>query len=649
MEPQRLPPAADQPEPRPAADFALGDRLVRPALNRIDGPDGAAVLEPRVMEVLVYLARRRGEVVSKEELVREVWGGRFVSDDVVWRSIGELRRALADDPRQPRAIQTVARRGYRLLPEAAPSEAPEPETTPTPAPIPDTPAEDARLPSRPAGRRRTAGLALALLLLVAAGLAAARFADRAASGHRTPERLRLAVLPFEELGEAYAEPYWAEGLTDELISRLGALDPDRLGVVGRWSVARMGPERDLRRLGRELGVDYVLEGSVRREAGRLRVAARLLQVSDQTAVWNETLDLTPQRALELQGHVAGRVAEALALELLPERREALARAAAVTPEAHDALLRARYLLQRGTLESVERSVPLFERAAAAAPDAPASAPAWAGLADALHLLALTGSVPPREGYPRAEAAARRALALDPAQADTRATLGSILFRHHWDWPGAEAEFRRALAGNPSSAVAHHDYAWFLVAMGRFEEGLAAMRRAQELDPLSLRANADVGWVFYRARRTREAIAEMRRLLDLEPGFMAARQCLERALVERGALAEALAVAREGLRIAGVPAEEIDRLAAGTPAEALRRISAWRMGRLEERARTRYVSPFALAAGAAEMGDRARALAELERAWEGRDPSLPTLAVDPVFAGLRGEGRFRRLVERLRLP
>lgn len=667
-------------EPQPASssllpDFLLGDHRVRPALNRVDGPRGAAVLEPRVMEVLVYLFRRRGEVVPKEELVREVWGGRFVSDDVVWRSIAELRRALGDDARRPRVIETVARRGYRLLPEAeagpralpalepfedgaaeraderavtapalptAGDPLPEPPLAQT-APLPASPSSAARLP------RRLRSL-IALLLLLAAGVAAALLADRAVSRSSPPERIRLAVLPFTELGAAGDDAYWTAGLTDELISRLGALEPQRLGVVGRWSVSDLaGSGRDLRRIGRELGVDYVLEGSVRREAGRVRVAARLLQVSDQTAVWSESLDLTPRRALELQGYVAGRVAEALALELLPGRRAALGRAAAVTPEALDAQLRGRYLLQRGTPEAVARSVPLFEKAAAAAPDSPAAAPAWAGLADALHLLALSGALPPGEGYPRAEAAARRALALDPGLADTRAVLGSIRFRHHWDWQGAEAEFRRALADNPGSAVALHDYAWFLVAMGRFEEGLEAMRRAREIDPLSLRANADVGWVLYRAGRGREAIAEMRRLLDLEPGFAAARLCLERALVERGALAEALAVAREGLVISGVPAGDVAELTAGRPAEALRRISARRLRRLEERGRTGYVSPYALAAGAAEAGDREGALEQLERAFVGRDPSLPAVAVDPVFTAIRGDRRFRELVARLRLP
>lgn len=670
-------------EPQPAssslpADFLLGDHRVRPALNRVDGPRGAVALEPRVMEVLVYLSRRRGEVVPKEELVREVWGGRFVSDDVVWRSIAELRRALGDDARRPRVIETVARRGYRLLPEAetgpralpamepvedgtaervdertvtAPAVplSPAPGTPlPEPArvqaePLPVSPSPAARLP------RRFRSL-IALVLLLAAGVAAALLADRAVSRSSPPERVRLAVLPFAELGATADDPYWAAGLTDELISRLGALEPRRLGVVGRWSVSDLADSgRDLRKLGRELGVDYVLEGTVRREAGRVRVAARLLQVSDQTAVWSESLDLTPRRALELQGYVAGRVAEALAIELLPERRTALARAAAVTPEAHDAQLRGRYLLQRGTPDAVARSVPLFETAAAAAPDSPAAAPAWAGLADALHLLALSGALPPGEGYPRAEAAARRALALDPGLADTRAVLGSIRFRHHWDWAGAEAEFRRALADNPGSAVTLHDYAWFLVSMGRFEEGLAAMRRAREIDPLSLRANADVGWVLYRAGRGREAIAEMRRLLDLEPGFGAARLCLERALVERGALAEALAVAREGLVISGVVAGEVAELTAGRPAEALHRISARRLRRLEERGRTGYVSPYALAAGAAEVGDHEQALEQLERAFVGRDPSLPSLAVDPVFAGIRGDRRFRELVARLRFP
>lgn len=467
----------------PAAPFPFGPFTVRPDLNRLEGPAGAVPLEPRVMEVLVYLFRRQGEVVSKEELVREIWDGRFVSDDVVWRSIGELRRALGDDARPPRLLQTVPKRGYRLLPPAAP--------------------EPVRPPSL--WRRRLLAGALGL-----AGLAAGWYAvDRARA---------TAPLP------------------------------------------------------------------------------------------------TP-----------------------------------ATPEIRDALLQGKYLLQRGTPETLAQSLAPFERAAALAgraADRRSEAAAWAGLADARHLLVLQRETAPRTGYPLAEAAARRALALDPGLGETHATLGSILFRYHWDWPAADRELRRAVAAAPGSALVHHDYSWFLVALGRFEEGLAAMRRAQEIDPLSLRANADVGWVLYRIRRTGEAIAAMRRLLAVEPGFGMARQCLEHALRHAGRPAEALEEARIGLRRAGLDAAEISALTAGPPAEAWQRLNRWRLARRLSQSGS---SPYDLAALYADLGEPDPAFAALERAFAERDPALPSLAVDPVFDRLHGDPRFAALLARLRLP
>lgn len=471
--------------PRP--DFRVGDRLVRPSLNRIDGPAGAVQVEPRVMDVLVLLAGRAGAVVSKEELVREVWEGRFVSDDVVWRSIRELRRALGDAT----WIQTIPKRGYRLqVPE--PPEQREPSLPPLPEGRPHL------VPRRFLVGALLLGFALIAVLVVSA-----------ATKHQEPEPA--------------------------------------------------GP--------------------------------------------------------------------------------AAVRLAAATPDAHDAVLRGRHFLSRGMPDDLRRSAGAFREALALDPG---SAAAWAGLADALHLLVLFGAVPPLEGIPPAEEAARRALALNDMLAETHATLGTIRFRHHWDWTGAEAEMRRAVELDPGSAAAHHDLAWFLLAAGRFDEAVAEIRAAQALEPLSVRANADVGWVYYRARRPAEAIRQMERTLDMEPRFLPARHCLERALVHSGRLEEALRHAREAARQEGMPPAELAALPADPPA-ALRRIAKWRLEHLYRRASTSYVSPYALAALHADLGDRDEALAALERAREERDPMLVSVNVDPAFDAVRTDPRFREIV------
>ncbi len=498
---------SSQPIPRlPAADFLLADRVVRPARNRIEGPAGAVQVEPKVMEVLVCLARQPGTVVGKEELVREVWEGRFVSDDVVWRSIRELRRALGDDARSAGFIETIPKRGYRLLPPVGP---PPPENVfPPPSLVPPIlESRDSSSPPRPRWSRPAlfAVLALAALALLAVWL------------------------------------------------------PRRFGVSSHR-----------------------------------------------------------------QPH-------------------------AQNPRSREAELRGRYHAAKGSSPEIEKAIGAYDEAIASDP---AAAGPRAGLADAYHLLAITGRRSPDEAYPPAEAAARAALARDPGSVEAHTVLGSVLFRYHWEYPAAEREFRQALALDPAAAPAHHDYAWFLVSLGRPGEALTEIRRAQALQPLSLRAMADVGWVLYRVGRTAEAIAAMRRLLDLEPGFTAARQCLERALVRAGRLPEALVVTRDALRREGATAAEVETLTAGDPSDpgdpgmARRRVAAWRLARIE--ARPGYVSPYTVATFRAESGDRDGAFAALSRAFAEHDPSLVLLAVDPELLPLRADPRFAALVRRLGL-
>jgi TolB-like protein/DNA-binding winged helix-turn-helix (wHTH) protein len=695
-------------------DFLLGDRRVRPSRNLVEraavesAEQPAAVqVERKVMEVLVCLARSPGRVVTKDELVREVWDGRFVSDDVVWRSVRELRRALGDETRAPRYIETIPRRGYRLLapvaelPETAGAatartgaevaEAPDQPTGvtlaaeaagPAPGLLPAAAAPIAARPRTPllprrAPRLAAVGAAAALALFAALSLAAAWWlgARRPAgsagqAGRHGPEPVRLAVLPLANLSGDAGQEYFADGLTEELISRLGSLRPGRLAIVGRTSVmALKGHAGDAAEIGRRLGVAYLLEGGVRRDGERARVTVRLVRAADGTTLWSERQDVELRRTLEAESAIAERVARGLASELLapsrPAPRPALAAAGTVgaagpavaDPDAHDLELRGRYLLARAA------SAATLDRAAAelraAADRDPGAASPRSGLADCYHLMAVMGLRPPADVYPRAEAAALDALERDPDSAEARTVLGSIRFRYHWDYAGAERELRRALAANPSFAPAHHDYAWLLVALGRMHEGIAEIREAQRLEPLSLRASADLGWVLYRAGRPDEAVAAMRRLLDVEPGFTAARDCLERALARRGSDTESLAVAREGLRRAGAPPAEIAALAAGAaadPAAARRRVAIWRLARLARLARPAspasggaYLSPYAVAALEVDAGDPEAAIAALQRAVAARDPMVVMLATDPELASIRADRRVAALLRQLGLP
>ncbi|HYL05711.1 MAG TPA: winged helix-turn-helix domain-containing protein [Thermoanaerobaculia bacterium] len=701
-------------------DFMLGDRRVRPSRNLVELPAGMASshpeaaagiaepgrpesagtaslppagaeaaaygqplnagtasslppgvqVEPKVMEVLVCLARHAGRVVSKDELVREVWEGRFVSDDVVWRSVRELRRALGDEARAPRFIETIPKRGYRLLAPVAEIAEREGiaaareemrlarEWTAVAREGEAAREEEPAQPRVPARRPMRQAAAVALALLAALALAAAwRLGARRPAGLAP---VRIAVLPFANLSGDAGQAYFADGLTEELISRLGSLRPGRLAVVGRTSVmALAGRGGDAAEIGRKLGATYLLEGGVRRDGERARVTVRLVRAADGTAIWSQRQDVELRQTLQAESAIAERVARELAIELLPSRpaapRPAPAAAAAADPVAHDLELRGRYLLARATSAAA-----LAEAAAqfrAAADLDPAAATPRSGLADCYHLMAVVGLLPPADAYPRAEAAALAAVERDPDSVEGRTVLGSIRFRYRWDYGAAERDFRRALAANPSYAPAHHDYAWLLVALGRMDEGIAEIREAQRLEPLSLRASADVGWVLYRAGRPDEAVAAMSRLLAQQPGFTAARDCLERALARRGRDAEALAVAREALRREGASPAEIAALVAGPagagaadPAAARRRIAAWRLARLTASAAGgAYVSPYAVAAFELDAGNPDAAFAALERAVAGHDPMVVMMAVDPELAPLRADRRFAALLHRLGLP
>jgi len=604
--------------------------------------DGALIrLQPQPFKVLALLAGRAGEVVTREELERELWGdGTFVDFERGLNSCMLLvRGALGDDAQSPRFVRTVPKRGYQFV---APVE--------RVGVVPPEPVFNGR-PSR----LRTAAAVAASFLALAAIVAAVQATRRNAS----PPRSVLAVLPFESLGPAGEEgDYFADGLTEELITRLGSRDPAALGVIARTSVMRFkGKRQPVKEVGRELGADLVLEGSVRRAGDRLRVTAQLIRARDETHLWAQTYDRAPGDAIAVQEDVANAVAAALSslpeggvwrrrgdrlrqvsgdLSRLPHRQPPSA-------DAHDAYLKGRYLVAKGSVETLRQAITAYESAVALDP---AYAEAYASLAEAYHLLRMRASLPPREVYPKAEAAARRAVALDDSLAEAHTALAAVLLWYRWDAAGARTHLERAIALNPSYAPAHHDYA-FLVSAEAPEEAVRAIRRASELDPLSPRANVDVGWVYLRTRKFEAALAQCRRTLELEPGYAGAEACVEQSYAALGRPAEALRFAR-GLLARGVAsAEELASLDGIPPEEALRRVRTIRLRRLRERARTSYVSGYSLAVEEAALGEREAALSSLDAAFRERESMLYRIGSDPAFDSLHADARFVALERRVR--
>jgi len=659
--------------------------------------DGAPVkLQPQPFKVLALLAAHAGQLVTREELQQQIWADETFVDFEHGLNfcIKQIRGALGDNAQAPRFIETLPRRGYRFIarteksdvsaidPPAGVSEGSndavqsgfarggatdgegglagtrgsivakaEPRGLADSAEPFETYASKTRsgspLNSKSKIQNSKAFIAAAVLVLgvVLAGYAAwQRFAARpqAPSG-----KVMLAVLPFENLSADPEQDYFSDGLTEEMIAQLGSLQPQRLGVIARTSaMTYKSANKDIRQIGRELGVDYILEGSVRRDGERLRITAQLIQVADQTHLWSESYNRSQSDALGIQGEVAGRVARSLALALLPARVPENSASSAVQPAAHEAYLRGRYLWNKGRVADLEKSVEYFNQAIELDRQ---YAAAYAGLADSYRLLAMFQGLSVQEALPKSIAAAETAIALDDRLAEAHAALGSVRFWFERNWDAAEREFRLAIEINPSYGPAHHDYAWYLVVMGRADEGVSEIKRARDLDPLSPLANSDVGWIYLSARKYDDAIAEMQRTLELEPNSLAVQDCLEHAYLYQGMYAEAAAAARRQMARLGASPEElaaIDRLDVN---ERLNAVYRWRLSQKLTAAQTRRVSAFSVAGLYAALRDQQRALEWLEKAFAERDLMLASLSVNPGFDGLRGDPRFGELLRRIGFP
>jgi TolB-like protein/Tfp pilus assembly protein PilF len=488
---------------------------------------------------------------------------------------------------------------------------------------------------------RAAAVALAVLLLLAFYGLWQRFTSQA----RPPAgKLMLAVLPFENLSADTAQDYFSDGLTEELITQLGGLRPQHLGVIARTTaLTYKKTKKDIRQIGQELGVNYVLEGSVRREAGRVRITAQLIQVSDQTHLWAETYERGEGDMLKLQSEVADRVASSLALELLPALRSDVTASKTTQPEAYDAYLKGRYLVTKDTLPDLERSIPYFDQATEKDPN---FAAAYAAAVDARVLLAVWKNTPAGEVLPKAGADARKAIALDPALAEAYAALGAVNFRFEWNWPEAEKNIKRAVALNPSNPNHHILYADYLVSRGEIEATVSEVKQAIKLDPVSLLTNGLSAFLYLRAHRYDEAIAQANRMLELEPKSPAAHDCLARAYTYKGMYQEAREVMLKQMRLNGDKPEKIAAFSRGDAKEAIlnsyRQNPAWMKAAVQK---GNKIPAHSFAATYTQIGDKDQAFAWLEKSYAAREPSFVFLKINPVYDSLHSDPRFIELAKR----
>jgi len=457
----------------------------------------------------------------------------------------------------------------------------------------------------------------------------------------------VAVLPLDDLSEDPEQAFFADGMTDVLISNLARIRA--LKVISRTSTMRYkGRAKPIPVAARELGVDAVVEGSVLRAGNAVRVTARLVDAVRDRLIWAETYERELGDVLRLQSDVARAIVSRIRLELTPHEEAQLARAAElVDPTVHEAYLKGRYFWHKRTADAVKQGLRCFEEALRLDPS---FAPAHAGVADSYIV---DGGryldAPPNVAYGRAREAASRALELDESLAEAHTSLAAVLTDYDWEWAGADREYLRALELNPNYVTAHSWYAEHLSRMGRHVEAIGQARRALELDPVSIFSSMLVAWILYFARRYDEAIDQAQATLQLDPDYATALRILGWAFEETGRYDEAITVHRRACELTNRPpnfAAQLGRAyaVAGRTAEA-RGVLA----ELTDPPADSYVSQFDLTIIHAALGDRERAFECLERAFEEHSDHLPYLAVNPRLDSLRDDPRLNDLLRRMGLP
>jgi TolB-like protein/DNA-binding winged helix-turn-helix (wHTH) protein/Tfp pilus assembly protein PilF len=622
--------------------------LAQAELRRFNTP---IRMQPQPFKLLALLTSRPGEIVTREEIEKEIWGDHTIVDFErgLNHCVRMVRAALGDDADAPRYIETLPRRGYRFIApvkfvEARPPEikaakrALAGETAVTEAPA-ELPPSVLLLIRRHSGT--TAVVAAALLVAIAGLILAPRYNRRPAQAVPA-ERVMIAVLPFENLTGDSSQDYLCDGVTDETILNLGQLSPAKIGVIARTSAMTFkNAGKPLDQISRELGVEYLLSGTVKRAGSKTRIVTELVRSRDRSQLWAETYEgeLSGSSMLQFQESVASRIALSLSL-VLPETR--VPGQTTASPLAYEAYLRGRYEWNIRNDESFLKATDYFRKAISYDPN---YAQAYAGLADCYDLFLEYYERQSAEDFAAmAKNAAETAVRMNPQLSDGHRSLAFNLWRYQWNFAAAEAEFRKALELDPNDATAHHWYGLFLASRGRFEEAREELHLARVLDPLSLIIVTNAGWVDYYAHDFDGAIANYQEALNLDSSFQPALMKLAWAYEQKGMWAEAVAAREKFYVAAGHPsiAQQISSTysASGYPG-VIRAIIA-ETGKTD--AKQEY-EDYEIAKLYAFVGDRNQAFAFLERAQDHRSGWLVYLAIEPAFDNLHNDPRFVRLISK----
>jgi TolB-like protein/Flp pilus assembly protein TadD len=546
----------------------------------------AVPLTSRAFDTLLHLVQQCGKVVEKNELMQAVWPDTVVEENNLNQNISALRRALGENRGENRYIATLSGKGYRFLPEVAI--------------VQEVPEEN-------------------------------------------PTRIRLAVLPFENLSGDSEREYLADGLTEETIASLGQIDPDHFSIIGRTSVmAYKRTTKSLAQIGRDLAVSYLLESSIRAEADRVRITCKLIRVRDQTQVWSSSYDSESSSMLAFQRELSASIAEQIRLRLSPKRLAGLVRRQTENAEAYDLYLRGRHFWNQLTPATTRQAIECYS---AATKLDPKYALAWSGLADAYSAAPINGDGFAVALWPLGHDAAAHALAAEPDLAEAQTSMGFVKFWLDWDWTAAVAAFEKAILLDPNYSVAHRFLGIVLSHLGRHEEARPAARRARELDPLYAANHALSAQVAFVGRDFASATAFARHAIVVDSNFWIGHMQLAQACEQTGNSQTAFAALEDAVRLSGGNSKTL----------ALRGYLHGKFGNvdqahhvlntLEARARERFVPPYATALIHAGLGSYDLAMEHLEAAYEVHDVHLAFLPVDPKWDVLRASPRFRALLGR----
>lgn len=599
----------------PRENYEFGDfRLdTRQRLLTLKADGRVLPLVSRAFDTLLYLVERPGELVGKAELLKAVWPDTVVEENNLSQSIAAIRKVLGERAGEHKYIVTIPGRGFRFV-------------APLGEALPAVPATRTPVGWRPWAMFAAAGAALIAAVLVAR------------MPMSPPREQSLAILPFKPVAPADDDASLRYGMADTLISRLRGLDG--VSVQPFTSVRRYGgSDQDALAAARELGVASVLDGTIQRSGDRLRVTARLLKVADGRQLWSQQFDERFTDIFAVQDTIAARVTDALAIRLTGQADRRFNRRFTEDAEAYQLYVSGLFQRSRAGEAGFRQSIGSFEKAIARDPNYPLP---YVGVADGYAMLGVFGVLAPDEAFPRALAAANKALELDPELGEAHTSLAHIKGVYERDFAGAEREFQLALSLAPDYAIAHMWYGLHLAWSGRYDDGIAQLRKAQDLEPLQLGTSANIGMLFYFSRRYDEAIDQLRKVLAVEPALDHARSFLGRAYLRKGDPAAAIEEfkQRKSLSVGSYADIGMALALAGRRNEAIAELN-----RLIALRQERYVSAYDIAAVQASLGDADHAFEWLDRAFQERAQLRGVLGVDPSFDGLRGDPRMKALLEK----